>query len=93
MRLASSGRDIKTGLSTQFWDISAKNKLRIYNPMCFYAVRYSLARNYSGICYNQKNQTKAFFYSNQYNGSSPGSYLILGSQLSSWNINFILLDF
>jgi hypothetical protein len=25
-----------TGLSTQFWDISAKNKLQIYNPiMCF----------------------------------------------------------
>jgi hypothetical protein len=38
--------DIETGLSTQFWDISAKNKLQIYNPIC-----YSLARNISGICW------------------------------------------
>jgi hypothetical protein len=43
--------DIETGLSTQFWDLSAKNKLQIYNPMCFYAVCYSLARNISWICW------------------------------------------
>jgi hypothetical protein len=34
-----------------FRDISAKNKLQIYNPMCFYAVCYSLERNISGICW------------------------------------------
>jgi hypothetical protein len=38
-------------LHWQFWDLLAKNKLQIYNPMCFYAVCYSLARNISGICW------------------------------------------
>ena len=44
--------DIETGLSTQIlrYFSKANEQTSNYNPMCFYAVCYSLARNISGIC-------------------------------------------